>query len=687
MSIFKVVNPQDNPNEGRNKINYNFSLLSLSGTGSQSLVIGAPITGGTPTQVLYTDNSGNFYSDAGFTRDSVTNETVLENNQDPNNSISFNIGGAVTGGTLTVVDNTRNFTNFVGAVNNSPNTPNSSIFYFRNNNTGDISVISTTQNNGLPLAYMEAALNSGEMSQIKLYSSGITLNVSGTSFNLMSQDGNMGDAVITDGSGNLSFKPISALTSVVTIGELVSGGTPGQILYVDGLGNLYSDSGLSRNEIITNQISGVTISGGTFYSGSTPLTTIINNIASQYSGITGNYLPLSGGTVTGNTTISGTNSNQQFGINVGDTPFGINVGDAPFGITGVTGVSLSYTNITGNSTSASVIAGEISLHNVNYLGGILVSSLSGTSFIGGTTTSSNLNFSDSDGYGGGVNGTQSSGRLQYNMGAVSNQIAITSGGCEWNFSGNTIMNLPTSGGTSGQGMILDAFGNLYFNNLIQGVTPGTNLQLQVSPIFHPTIGMVSSPSVNGFTFSGAASGNTFSANTISGGTFYSGSTPLTTIINNIASQYSGVTGNFLSISGGTVTGSTTFGGGLYGNASGLTAVSETNIVSQYSGLTASTSANTFDVSQFRTAKVYLQNNSNLNVNLSNLFAGNSGNIILQQGTSGNSTVTLTGTSYNNHVVNGGSGVINLTQAANAIDIVSFLTDGTNVYWSTGYNYL
>jgi hypothetical protein len=57
--------------------------------------------------------------------------------------------------------------------------------------------------------------------------------------------------------------------------------------------------------------------------------------------------------------------------------------------------------------------------------------------------------------------------------------------------------------------------------------------------------------------------NSISATTITGDTYFSGSTNLTDIINNISSQYSADTSVFLHVSGGTVTGSTTFTNGLF----------------------------------------------------------------------------------------------------------------------------
>ncbi|MGV8130848.1 MAG: hypothetical protein ACP5N7_01980 [Candidatus Pacearchaeota archaeon] len=52
-----------------------------TGVGTQgppgNMTIGDPVAGGTPTEVLYIDNSGNLYSDSLFTRDSSTKETYI----------------------------------------------------------------------------------------------------------------------------------------------------------------------------------------------------------------------------------------------------------------------------------------------------------------------------------------------------------------------------------------------------------------------------------------------------------------------------------------------------------------------------------------------------------------------------------------------------------------------------------
>ena len=53
---------------------------------------------------------------------------------------------------------------------------------------------------------------------------------------------------------------------------------------------------VTGDTIFTQGVSAAILSGGTIYSGSTELSEIIQNVASSFSGITGSYLPISGGT-------------------------------------------------------------------------------------------------------------------------------------------------------------------------------------------------------------------------------------------------------------------------------------------------------------------------------------------------------------------------------------------------------
>jgi hypothetical protein len=81
--------------------------------------------------------------------------------------------------------------------------------------------------------------------------------------------------------------------------------------------------------------------------------------------------------------------------------------------------------------------------------------------------------------------------------------------------------------------------------------------------------------------------------------------------------------------------------------------------------------------------------ANTTLNLNNVRNGDYGTIILTQDSGGNKTVTLgtvNGAAATHKVVNGGAGLVSLTTTANAIDILSFTYDGTNMYWNKGLNY-
>jgi hypothetical protein len=77
------------------------------------------------------------------------------------------------------------------------------------------------------------------------------------------------------------------------------------------------------------------------------------------------------------------------------------------------------------------------------------------------------------------------------------------------------------------------------------------------------------------------------------------------------------------------------------------------------------------------------------INLVNVRNGDYGCIILTQGSGGNKTITLgtlNGNSVTHKVVNNGGGIINLSPNTGDIDVVSFMYNGTNVYWNVGLNY-
>jgi len=77
------------------------------------------------------------------------------------------------------------------------------------------------------------------------------------------------------------------------------------------------------------------------------------------------------------------------------------------------------------------------------------------------------------------------------------------------------------------------------------------------------------------------------------------------------------------------------------------------------------------------------------INLTNVRNGDYGCIILTQGTGGGKTITLgtlNGSSVTHKVVNNGGGNILLSASEGDIDVISFMYNGTNVYWNVGLNY-
>ena len=69
--------------------------------------------------------------------------------------------------------------------------------------------------------------------------------------------------------------------------------------------------------------------------------------------------------------------------------------------------------------------------------------------------------------------------------------------------------------------------------------------------------------------------------------------------------------------------------------------------------------------------------------ISGAVSGATGVLIVNQDATGVRTLTLPATSK---VIGGGSGAITLTTNANAIDILTWVYNGTNYFWNKGLNY-
>jgi hypothetical protein len=90
---------------------------------------------------------------------------------------------------------------------------------------------------------------------------------------------------------------------------------------------------------------------------------------------------------------------------------------------------------------------------------------------------------------------------------------------------------------------------------------------------------------------------------------------------------------------------------------------------------------TWDQTKGATSAVTLTGNGTLSV--TNAVAGMYGLIRVTQDATGSRILTL---SANSKVINGGGGAVALTTTAGATDVLSYFYDGTNYYWTVGYNY-
>ena len=108
---------------------------------------------------------------------------------------------------------------------------------------------------------------------------------------------------------------------------------------------------------------------------------------------------------------------------------------------------------------------------------------------------------------------------------------------------------------------------------------------------------------------------------------------------------------------------------------------------QYSATTVNSGVINWDTAVSTQFEVTLTENATLN--LEGLISGQYGTMIVTQDNTGGRTLTLgtvNGGVGSHKVVNGGGGELVLTVNANAIDIISFTYNGTNLYWTVGNDY-
>lgn len=244
-----------------------------------------------------------------------------------------------------------------------------------------------------------------------------------------------------------------------------------------------------------------------------------------------NYLPLSGGTVNGKTILkieSGNSISNSIFSSTGntisfdgnsdddDTDF-FTQGSDLFG-EGIKGTILGRANV---ATGESAIMALGDLAN----GGLSNYSIYATA-IGENEKSSSVSIEN-----GLVTLTSTSGTNQTYLGVADGQILLS-------FKQGGYL-LPNTSGTSGQVIMNDGSNHTYWANINQAkVQPGLNTYTGGTALY-PTVNI------------SAATLSSLSSSTISGGTFYSGSTPLSTVINNIALSLTGLTTSATTIYSGT----------------------------------------------------------------------------------------------------------------------------------------
>jgi len=221
--------------------------------------------------------------------------------------------------------------------------------------------------------------------------------------------------------------------------------------------------------------------------------------------VTGNYLPLSGGTISGTT-----NFNNGAVIQSGGTDL-YSIFSTGGGGGASTFVQPGNNIYTGGTSSKPVInlVDSPSVNNFSFSGKANGVNLYATNLSGGTIYSGSTDINS----------------LFADKIHTHSQYATLSGA---NFTGSI-----QSGGTD----LYNIFLNTADGNDITRVQPGSNITTGGTGNL-PVVSVVASPIFNNITFSGTAIGNALSATTISGGTLYSGSTNLYDIILELNNTFS-----------------------------------------------------------------------------------------------------------------------------------------------------
>jgi hypothetical protein len=277
--------------------------------------------------------------------------------------------------------------------------------------------------------------------------------------------------------------------------------------------------------------------------------------------------------------------------------------------------------------------------------------------------------------------------------------------------------LPTQSGNSGKVLGTDGVTAVTWVDVVKSIKPGTGISIDNSTPQSPTISFTGNTPTQGLTgitvgtnlainntnplnpsitFTGNTSTQGLTGITVGSGIGVAYTNPLSPTISytgtasnlgvggvGVFAQKNGSTLEFKSLSAGTniviTTGATTIT--ISSTASG----NVSNILPFTTLTYASANAVTWNVSGTSSNAQLTLTASTTTLNFTNLRNGEYGTLILTQGTGGNKTITL-GTGGTHRVVLDGGGVIYLSSAASSIDIISFVYNGTTLFWTYGVRY-
>ena len=432
-------------------------------------------------------------------------------------------------------------------------------------------------------------LSGGTVTGDTIFTSGLTANI----FSASTYLGLPIDIFVTGGTysaGTATFTNNTGGTFIVggfytgMTDVFVTGGTysAGTATFINNTGGTFSISGFYTGA------TDVFVTGGTYSAGTATFTNNTGgtfNISGFYTGATDVFV--TGGTYSAGTATFTNNTGGTFNINgfvsadTFTTGFTFDLSNYDLTIKRNDGVDLT--------TNLSILASDITI-----TGGTYDSNTGTATFTNNTGGTFNVTgfltgFTDIYVTGGTFDKNTETLTLRRNDGNDINitgftDIFVTGG----TYSAGTATFKNNTGGTFNVSGFYTGATDVFVTGATYNNTNQFTFTNNTGGTFNVSFYVVTGLTINGdLTVTGNTTLQSLSASTITGGTYYSGSTPLITVINNIASQYTGgtATGDYLPLSGGTVTGNTIFTSGLSANTLYVSGLTQTSGITSTGGIT------------------------------------------------------------------------------------------------------